>query len=374
MGTVVELYPTRGRKVFASQVYDIAYPDIVALDMKCKEVVVMEMTKGCWRRFSMWMGCWWPRRTSRPGARRWPATPTLPVHDGVLPGACCRQAAAGRRAGDAGGLGVSDADGRAPEYARKKQALIDRLIAEELRSLSGRGALCRALHVAGLRLALASSSKNVAAMLRRLSLPDGRPLLSIFDADLSGTDVPRGKPDPALFLLAAKALDVPPAQCLVVEDAPAGIAAARAGAWPRSALRGLATRRCCKRPGPIWSSPVSTRSIPPPSPMAYCAPGPKRRRPLMHDAMQPRRDPGWVLTHEGYNVLTENAVESRFALGNGFLGMRASRPVSRGPTGSAGWAISGGRRGRAVMSPACSTGLIPCRRCPRWCPSRTGRA
>ena len=85
------------------------------------------------------------------------------------------------------------------------------------------------LHAAGLRLALASSSKNVAAMLRRLSLPDGRPLLSIFDADLSGTDVPRGKPDPALFLLAAKALQVPPAQCMVVEDAPAGIAAARAG-------------------------------------------------------------------------------------------------------------------------------------------------
>ena len=65
-------------------------------------------------------------------------------------------------------------------------------------------------------------------MLRRLTLPDGRPLLSIFDADLSGRDVPRGKPDPALFLLAAEALGIPPAQCLVVEDAPAGIAAARA--------------------------------------------------------------------------------------------------------------------------------------------------
>ena len=39
----------------------------------------------------------------------------------------------------------------------------------------------------------------------------------------------------------------------------------------------------------------------------------------MHDVMQPIRDPGWVLTHEGYDVLTENAVESRFALGNGFL-------------------------------------------------------
>ena len=49
-------------------------------------------------------------------------------------------------------------------------------------------------------------------------------------------------------------------------------------------------------------------------------------------ALQPTHNSSWVLTHEGYNVLTENAVESRFALGNGFLGMRASRPVSRGPT------------------------------------------
>ena len=52
----------------------------------------------------------------------------------------------------------------------------------------------------------------------------------------------------------------------------------------------------------------------------------------MHEVMQPTPDRSWVLTHEGYDVLTENAVESRFALGNGFLGMRASRPYSRGPT------------------------------------------
>src|SRR6516162_6549339 len=53
---------------------------------------------------------------------------------------------------------------------------------------------------------------------------------------------------------------------------------------------------------------------------------------MMLEAIQPTRDPGWVLNHDGYHVLTETAVESRFALGNGFLGMRASRPVSRGPT------------------------------------------
>lgn len=66
-------------------------------------------------------------------------------------------------------------------------------------------------------------------MLARLTLSDGRTLLSLFDADLSGHEVPKGKPDPALFLLAADAVKTPPGQCVVVEDAPAGIRAARAG-------------------------------------------------------------------------------------------------------------------------------------------------
>jgi trehalose/maltose hydrolase-like predicted phosphorylase len=52
----------------------------------------------------------------------------------------------------------------------------------------------------------------------------------------------------------------------------------------------------------------------------------------MLEAPQPTQDPSWVLSHEGYNVLTESAVESRFAFGNGFLGMRAARSISRGAT------------------------------------------
>jgi trehalose/maltose hydrolase-like predicted phosphorylase len=42
----------------------------------------------------------------------------------------------------------------------------------------------------------------------------------------------------------------------------------------------------------------------------------------MIEMLQPTSEPGWVLDHEGYSVLTENAVESRFAFGNGFLGIR----------------------------------------------------
>jgi beta-phosphoglucomutase-like phosphatase (HAD superfamily) len=127
-------------------------------------------------------------------------------------------------------LGGPGAAARTAEYAANKQALIDRLIAEgKFKAFPDAVRFAAALHAAGLRLALASSSKNVGAMFRHLHLPDGRPLLAIFDADLSGADVPRGKPDPALFLLAAGALKIPPAQSVVVEDAPAGVQAARAG-------------------------------------------------------------------------------------------------------------------------------------------------
>jgi Glycosyl hydrolase family 65, N-terminal domain len=52
----------------------------------------------------------------------------------------------------------------------------------------------------------------------------------------------------------------------------------------------------------------------------------------MLEALESTQDPGWVLSYDGYNVLNESAVESRFAFGNGFLGMRAARSVSRGPT------------------------------------------
>nr|WP_245439147.1 HAD-IA family hydrolase [Methylorubrum zatmanii] len=125
---------------------------------------------------------------------------------------------------------LGDADAHAAAFAERKQAVIDRLIAED-RFVAFPDAirLAVALRDAGLRIVLASSSKNADAVLARVILPDGRTLRSLFDADVSGRDVPRGKPDPALFQLAAKAVNVPPAECLVVEDAPAGIRAAQAG-------------------------------------------------------------------------------------------------------------------------------------------------
>jgi beta-phosphoglucomutase len=72
----------------------------------------------------------------------------------------------------------------------------------------------------GKRIALASSSKNARTVLHQLAIHD------LFEAIVDGTMVTRTKPDPEIFLLAAKFLNVSPSHCVVVEDAAAGVDAA----------------------------------------------------------------------------------------------------------------------------------------------------
>ena len=79
------------------------------------------------------------------------------------------------------------------------------------------------LHEAGWKQALATSAPlpNIDAVFEALAL--GR----FLDAVVSADEVGRGKPDPAIFLEAAQRLGLAPARCVVVEDAPAGLEAAR---------------------------------------------------------------------------------------------------------------------------------------------------
>ena len=84
------------------------------------------------------------------------------------------------------------------------------------------------LHEAGWKQGLASSAPlpNIDAVFEALAL--GR----FLDAVVSADEVGRGKPDPAIFLEAARRLGLPPARCVVVEDAPAGLEAARRAGMP----------------------------------------------------------------------------------------------------------------------------------------------
>jgi len=75
----------------------------------------------------------------------------------------------------------------------------------------------------GLKLAIGSSSKNAAFILKQIDLGD------YFDAISDGNNITKSKPDPEVFLKAASYIKLMPKECLVVEDATAGLAAAIAG-------------------------------------------------------------------------------------------------------------------------------------------------
>jgi beta-phosphoglucomutase-like phosphatase (HAD superfamily) len=139
---------------------------------------------------------------------------------------------------------VPDADKRAVEYADHKQAMVVRLIeAGDFHAYPDALRFVIATKDAGMRVADASSSKNAGLFLRQIRLdtfaqengissPTIRPgltLLDYFDADVSGRDFAHGKPDPEIFLTAAHELRVEPRNAFVVEDASAGVQAAKAG-------------------------------------------------------------------------------------------------------------------------------------------------
>lgn len=84
----------------------------------------------------------------------------------------------------------------------------------------------------GYKLAIGSSSKNTKFILERIGLGN------FFDAIADGTDIVHSKPDPEVFLCAAKKLGIDPADCAVVEDAKAGIEAAKVGNMTAFALFG----------------------------------------------------------------------------------------------------------------------------------------
>jgi len=107
-----------------------------------------------------------------------------------------------------------------------------RMVAQQMaQPMPGALRLLEELDAAGWPQALASSAPQANINL----LVDKFGISSRFHVILSGEELPASKPDPELFLFAAKRLRVPPARCVVIEDAPAGVEAAR-----RAGMRCLA--------------------------------------------------------------------------------------------------------------------------------------
>ena len=132
-------------------------------------------------------------------------------------------------------LGPDAPPERVQRIGDTKEELYRKLLREGgLAPLSGAAEWVKHLHHEGWAQAIASSAPraNVTAVLEVIQLG------GCFQAIVSAEDVTKGKPDPQVFLTAASRLGIPPAQCIVVEDAPAGVEAAR-----RAGMRSIGVRR-----------------------------------------------------------------------------------------------------------------------------------
>lgn len=93
---------------------------------------------------------------------------------------------------------------------------------DETEILTGVSAFLSHIKSKGMKVALGSASKNSPIILERTGLS------KYFDAIVDGNDVSTAKPDPEVFLLGAEKLQLKPEECVVFEDAQAGVEAAKA--------------------------------------------------------------------------------------------------------------------------------------------------
>jgi len=234
---------------------------------------------------------------------------------------------------------VPGAGERAVQYAAAKQEQMLALI-NEGRFMAFPDALRFILAVKemGVPVAAASSSKNARLFLNQIRLDTfaaeqrldygfisaGMVLEELFDADISGRDFPRGKPDPMIFLAAAEELGVRPDACFVVEDATSGIQAAKAGNMAALGVARLGDGELLAAAGAdlvvTTLDDVSRQAL---------ADGRLAERRAAADLRQrhTERPPStWTLVYEGFDPERQGLREALCALGNGYFVTRGALP------------------------------------------------
>jgi nigerose phosphorylase len=146
----------------------------------------------------------------------------------------------------------------------------------------------------GVKLSLGSASKNAAAILGKLDIS------SLFDAVVDGRHVSKAKPDPEIFLTAARALGIPPALCVVFEDASAGV---EAGKNAGMTVIGVGD------PAVLTQADMVIKNF---AELSF---------PLV---IEEPSQPDFVLTATGFNKDDVEWNGSKFLLGNGYVGYRGT--------------------------------------------------
>ena len=120
-------------------------------------------------------------------------------------------------------LGEQTSQGEIEAIAREKEETFRKILGQNIKPLPGAVKLLKSLREHGFKIALASSApiENIKLVTRGLGIDN------YFHSIVTGRDVAEGKPSPQGFLLAAQKLGVEPKDCVVIEDAIAGVTASK---------------------------------------------------------------------------------------------------------------------------------------------------
>lgn len=199
---------------------------------------------------------------------------------------------------------------------RKDQFFLEHIGSNGVSPYPGTVELVQALHATGTGVAIISASRNLDQVLEAAGVAD------LFDVRVGGLEAERlglqGKPDPAVFLEAARRLGVDPSEAAIIEDALAGVEAGRRGGFRlvvgvdrtghAEDLRARGADVVVRDPGEL---------------LAW-----REGRPGVAEARagfpEPTSDAGWLLEVVGFDPLGEREVESWLTVANGRTGTRGS--------------------------------------------------
>ncbi|WP_104062026.1 beta-phosphoglucomutase family hydrolase [Arthrobacter sp. 4R501] len=189
--------------------------------------------------------------------------------------------------------------------ARKNDLFLQAVTRNGIRAYPGTTALLARLHAAGIPVGLVTASRNARALLTAAGLDTGFDV--IIDGQTAAEQSLPGKPDPAMFLEAARRLGVAPGHAAVIEDAAAGVQAGRRGGF------GLVVG--IDRAGHREQLELAGADI------------------VLGDVSEldlgvSRTDP-WTLVYDGFDPAHEGHREVLTALGNGYMATRGTQPEHR---------------------------------------------
>jgi beta-phosphoglucomutase len=140
-------------------------------------------------------------------------------------------------------LGGKTAQGEIEAIAGEKEATFRRMIGQEIEPIPSAVELVYSLRRQGVKMAIASSTpiENIQLITGSLGVAN------CFQAIVTGHDVTEGKPSPQVFLMAAQRLGVEPENCVVIEDAVAGVTAAKRAGMHCVAVTSTRSRESLKQ-------------------------------------------------------------------------------------------------------------------------------